>query len=48
MINEWHFSATKLGKSANYDIDAFFLKQKENKKKDENYAGNDELLQKLC
>ena len=47
-INEWYFSSTKLAKSANYDIDAFFLKQKENKKKDENYAGNDELRQKLC
>ena len=32
MINEWHFSATKLGKSANYDSDFFFLKKKEEKK----------------
>ena len=47
MINEWHFSATKLGKSANYDSDFFFLKKKE-EKKNENYAGNDELRQKLC
>ena len=44
MINEWHFSATKLAKSA-ITIAIFFSKKE---KKDENYAGNDELSQKLC